>query len=89
MAWAARMNTGAIPVGNRLFRAGFVGCSDIIGQMKDGRFLAIEVKRPGKGATPEQYAFLSRVNANDGFAFVARSVDDCAVEFLGFHPYPG
>ena len=79
VAWAARMNTGAIPVGNRLFRAGFVGCSDIIGQMRDGRFLAIEVKREGKRLSDAQYTFLSRVTANDGVALVARSISDCEI----------
>ena len=44
---------------------GFKGCSDIIGQIVDGRFFAWEVKRPGNKPTADQYAFLEVV-ANTG-----------------------
>ena len=40
------------------------------------RFLAIEVKRPGKTATPEQAAFLESVRKAGGIAFVATCVED-------------
>jgi len=43
--------------------------SSIIGQMIDGRLLAIEVKQPGKEPTSEQYEFLAKVNANRGIGF--------------------
>lgn len=76
VAWAHRMNTGALTSGDRYVRFGFKGCSDIIGQLMDGRFLAIEVKRPGGIVTEDQLAFLARVQDNHGLAFVAWSVDD-------------
>lgn len=47
-----------------------------------GRLLAIECKMPKTDKTaagslrPEQAAFIDRVNASGGLAFVARSVDD-------------
>ena len=44
------------------------------------RILAIEVKRPGKKATPEQQSFLDLVRAHGGLAFVATSVDDVVRE---------
>lgn len=86
VAWAVRMNTGGawLPGNSKkegheheqFVRFAFPGCSDIIGQLSDGRFLAIEVKRMGKNPTDEQRTFLERVNAYHGIGFVARSVDD-------------
>jgi hypothetical protein len=52
------------------------GVSDIIGCLKDGRFLAIEVKRPGGRPTPEQTQFIDMINQNGGLAFVAHSVEE-------------
>lgn len=53
------------------------GVSDIIGCLpKSGRFLAIEVKRPGGKATQEQQNFLDTINEAGGLAFVATSVED-------------
>jgi len=80
VAWAQRMNTGAIkiPAANgrdRFVRFGFPGCSDIIGQLKDGRFLAIEVKSPVGRATEAQDAFLALVATHGGVAGVVRSVE--------------
>ena len=80
VAWVARMNSGVVMIGTgaskRPFRAGFVGCSDILGQMADGRLLAVECKRVGGKATPDQAAFLERVVKHGGVAFVATGVDD-------------
>lgn len=76
VAWAHRMNVGAFRDADRFVRVGFKGCSDIIGQTTDGRFLAVEVKRPGGKPTPDQTDFIDRVNSAGGVAFVARSVDD-------------
>jgi hypothetical protein len=53
------------------------GVSDIIGCIpKTGRFLAIEVKRPGNKPTAEQQQFIDTINAAGGLAFVARSVEE-------------
>lgn len=54
------------------------GIPDILG-VYHGRFLAIEVKRPGCNPTADQQKFLDRINAEGGLAFVARSVDDVIV----------
>ena len=51
------------------------GIADIIG-IWDGKFLAIEVKKPGNNPTDEQLKFINAVNAAGGLAFVAYSVDD-------------
>jgi len=76
VAWAERMNSGVMQQGGRYVRFGFVGCPDIIGQLRDGRFLAVEVKRVGKDPTEKQHEFLGLVHRNTGLAFVARSAAD-------------
>ena len=81
VAWHGRFNSGAAMIGEgkalRFVRYHTVkGCSDILGQLKDGRFLAIEVKRPSGRVTPDQAAFLAQVQQNGGVAFVARSVEE-------------
>lgn len=44
VAWAERMNSGAVRVGGRFIRFGWPGCPDLLGQLKDGRLLGVEVK---------------------------------------------
>jgi VRR-NUC domain len=51
------------------------GIADIIGCYQ-GRFIAIEIKRPKGIVSPEQKAFLDRVNDAGGRGFVARSIED-------------
>lgn len=79
VSWAGRFNSGAQVLGEgkarRFVRYHTVkGLSDIIGQLTDGRMLAIEVKRPSGRVTEEQAAFLGLVKNSGGCAFVARSV---------------
>lgn len=76
VAWAERMNTGAAKVGNRFIRFGWPGCPDALGQLKDGRFLAVEVKAKAGRLRPEQALFLARIRAAGGVAFVARDCRD-------------
>ena len=84
--FAHRMNTGATVYAGkdgrkRFVRYGFPGCSDIIGMMADGRFLAIETKRRNGEASIEQENFLQNVRDGGGVAGVCRSVED-VVELL-------
>lgn len=81
VAWAQRMQSGAGKLvrksgASQWLRFGFVGCPDVLGQLRDGRVLAVECKRPSGATTPAQEAFLEMVRANGGLAVVARSVDD-------------
>jgi hypothetical protein len=82
VAWITRINSGTAPMdfGNgRVAPIRFNykdGISDLIGQMKDGRFIACEVKRPGEQPKPNQRAFLDEVRANRGVAFCAHSIDE-------------
>lgn len=52
------------------------GTSDVLGVLKDGRFLAIEVKAKYGKASPEQLSFIDKINSSGGIAFIAKSVDD-------------
>ena len=82
VAWAHRFNSGAtkIPgVGgrpDRFLRFAFKGCPDVLGQLTDGRLLAVECKRPGGRRRPEQRAFLALVTQAGGVACFAESVED-------------
>ena len=81
VAWHGRFNSGAQVIGEgssrRFVRFSTVkGLSDVVGQLIDGRFLAIEVKRPSGKVTEDQKQFLNRVSSSNGVAFVARSVSD-------------
>lgn len=81
-AFVWRQNSGAMArtnaeTGKRYYTrfSGATGCSDIIG-VHQGRFLAVEVKQPGKQATAEQLAFLDHVKAHGGIALVVTGVTD-------------
>lgn len=78
-AW--RNNTGGIYKTHgehqRFFRFGLPGSADILGiQYQTGRFIAIEVKRPGKKPTDLQENFLKIIRHQGGIAMVAHSIDD-------------
>ena len=62
-------NGGYIPTGKK-------GVSDIIGVLKGGIFLAIEVKRPGCYPSEFQKDFIKGIQESGGIAFVAHSVFD-------------
>lgn len=76
VAWARRMNSGAAMVGDRFIRFGFKGCPDILGQLRDGRLLAVECKSKRGRLEPEQEQFLSLVQQAGGVAIVARNCND-------------
>lgn len=84
VAWACRMNSGATRYKDANGKERFVrfhtmpGMSDIVGQMKDGRFLAMECKRRGEYPTEAQQRFLELVRDAGGVAGVVRSAQDAA-----------
>lgn len=76
VAWAKRMNSGSVLAHGTRIRFGFQGCPDILGQMRDGRILGVEVKRKGEGpnlAQQNQIALMQRAN---GVAGIVRSIED-------------
>ena len=53
------------------------GCSDILGQLKDGRLLAVECKRPKGGKlSSDQLHFLDMVRNYGGVSFVETNLHD-------------
>ena len=76
VAWCERMNSGAARMGSRFVRFGFKGCPDVLGQLKDGRLLGVEVKAKTGRLRPEQAIFLERIRGAGGVAFVARNCRD-------------
>lgn len=51
------------------------GSADLIGLL-NGRFIALEVKRPGEAPTGKQQQWLTLVRNNGGFAAIVTSADD-------------
>lgn len=97
VAWYARVNSGAGKLLRRngqpsqFIRFAWVGAADITGQLMDGRRLEIEVKRPSGRVSPEQAAFLAKVQAAGGVACVARGIEDvqeCLNSALAGRPAP-
>jgi hypothetical protein len=76
VAWVRRMNSGAVRVGKRFIRFGWPGCPDLLGQLKDGRLLGVEVKSKTGRLRPEQAVFLERIRLSGGVGFVARDYRD-------------
>ena len=76
VSWAERQNSGAANVGGRFVRFGWPGCADVLGQLRDGRFLAVECKSPTGRLRPEQAVFLERIRASGGVGFMARDCRD-------------
>ena len=73
-------NSGAVKKGKskRPIKFGKPGSSDWLGICPDGRFLAIESKRPVGGVTSDlQKQFLDRINSDGGVGIVARSAVEC------------
>jgi len=69
-AWLYVTTTGRFQGrGKHWFTIGFPGLSDIVGQLKDGRMLCVEVKKVGEKPTEEQYEHLRLVALYDGFGF--------------------
>lgn len=75
-AW--RNNTGGVvDARGHFYRYGAVGSPDIIGVLgKNGRFLAIEVKREGQRPSARQTAFLGQLRAFGALVVVAYNLED-------------
>lgn len=52
------------------------GSSDLIGWTPRGRFLAVEVKRPGKKPTKQQVQFIGSVRQHGGVGFWVDSLEE-------------
>jgi Holliday junction resolvase len=75
-AVAVRINSGVSRTGGRFVRFNSLpGCPDVLACVA-GRFVAVEVKRPGERPTAQQQHAIDSINRAGGLAFVARSVGD-------------
>jgi hypothetical protein len=78
-----RQNSGAV-AGEHKGKRRFVrfhtarGCSDIVGILPGGKFLAVEAKLPGRQPTPDQRAFLAAVESQGGLALVVHDLAELA-----------
>jgi len=81
VAWAYVTSTGSFKglKGGCVIKIGYPGMSDIIGQMRDGRLLAIEVKQPGQKPSKVQIDFIETVKRNNGLAGWATSMEEARV----------
>ena len=71
-----RNESGVAQHGKRYVRYGLCkGSSDVIGILKPhGRFIAIEIKKPGGRIRPEQVLFVELINSMGGYAEIVDSV---------------
>lgn len=76
VVWCERMNSGAAKIGNRFIRFGFTGCPDVLGQLRDGRLLGVEVKSHNGKLSTQQSVFIERIKSAGGVAFLARNCND-------------
>jgi hypothetical protein len=71
-----RNNTGVTRMGRRFVRFGYPGSSDWLGICPDGRFLAVECKRPRDGRlTEKQKDFIECINRYGGVGIVVNGLD--------------
>lgn len=72
-----RNNTGSVKTQDgRFINFGLKGSADIIGLLKGGRFLAIEVKSPTGRQSPDQKNFQKMIESFGGLYVLARCADD-------------
>lgn len=60
----------------KYYTLGYPGIADIIGMLRDGRMLALEVKDKGGKTTKDQDCFLESVNHWGGLGAVVRSAEE-------------
>lgn len=53
-----------------------IGTPDIIGVLKDGTFLGVEVKLKGNKPSPKQVAWSNKIIKNNGTMITAYSLED-------------
>lgn len=87
VAWRNN-TTGVYDPKRGVFRtfAGRKGVSDLLGVLPGGRFLAVEVKRPGEVPTLDQKEFLADVAKAGGLALVVSDLKqlEAALEAEGY-----
>ena len=85
-----RINTGSFQIGagqnRRYIKTAEAGTCDFEGYDNQGRFLAIECKRPSGGRlSPAQKERIADINRKGGVAFVAHSGEEALEQLLKNH----
>lgn len=82
VAW--RNNVGRLPTadGKRWVQFGKVGLPDILGCLPGGKFLAVEVKRPGGAKRSRQIDFVNSVKSLGGMALFVESAEELEAALL-------
>jgi hypothetical protein len=70
-----RNQSGVFQDGNRYIRVGMKGKLDLTVYLKSGRYIEIEVKRPGAKPAPHQAARIAEIRAQGGLAGYCWSVE--------------
>lgn len=76
VARVERNQSGLFQEGNRFIRVGTRGKLDLTVYLKSGRYIEIEVKRPGGKPEPHQQQRIDAIRADGGLAGYATSIDE-------------
>lgn len=76
VAWCDYRNAGATQEGARFVRYGWPGCPDVLGRLKDGRLLGVEVQSSAGKLAPDRAELIGRIRAAGGVGFAARDCRD-------------
>ena len=68
IAWVYVTSAGSFRVRGGYMTVGVKGMPDILGQMRNGKMLGIEVKKVGEQPKPDQHKFIDLINKNNGIA---------------------
>lgn len=79
--WRNNVGVGRSLSGDRVIRFGLVGSADLMGILRGGRFIAVEVKTAKGRQSKQQKSFERMVRSMGGIYVLARSVED-VVEVL-------
>jgi len=68
VAWVYVTSAGSFRVRGGYMTVGVKGMPDILGQMRSGKMLGIEVKKVGEQPRPDQIEFLEMIEKNKGLS---------------------
>ena len=81
VAWVYVTSAGSVRVRGGYVKVGIKGMPEIMGQMRSGKLLGIEVKKPKEKPKPEQFEFLHMIAKNGGISGWCSSVEG-AIEII-------
>jgi len=76
VAWVYVTSAGSFRVRGGYMTVGIKGMPDIMGQMRSGKLLGIEVKKPNEKPKPEQFEVLDMISSSGGVSGWATNVSE-------------